>query len=256
LLRTQHLVGHFIRSILMFGAYTCFYLALSALPLSEAISLFFSAPIFITILSFLFMGEKVEVGDWLAVIVGFLGVAIMLKPGANLIDPASILGVLTALLYATASITTRKLGKTESGVSMAFYLVVMHAVFSAIAAIILHNVVIADNHHPSAAFLFRAWQVPAQNDILFFIGIGLIAAFGYYFLSQAYRLASPSMIAPFEYFAVPLSVLWGYFVWRDVLEIQAIIGTISIVGSGLYMFCKKGELSDIHVCIFKTKFRK
>ena len=76
-------------------------------------------------------------------------------------------------------------------------------------------------------------------DLLFFLGIGLIASLGIYCLSQAYRLEEPSKIAPFEYTAVPLSVVWGYLFFNDVLEIQSVIGIILIIGSGLYIFQSK-----------------
>ena len=117
LLRTTRYVAHIIRSFFMFSAYMCFYLSLAALPLAETVSLFFSAPIFITILSVTSLGEKVESRSWIAVLVGFFGVIIMLRPSSKMIDPAAFLALLTAFLYAIGSIITRKLGKTESGVS-------------------------------------------------------------------------------------------------------------------------------------------
>ncbi|MEX1349535.1 MAG: EamA family transporter, partial [Desulfobacterales bacterium] len=135
LLRTTNLWGHIIRSFFMFCAYICFYLSLAALPLAETVSLFFSAPIFITILSAIFLGEKVEIRSWIAVLVGFLGVIIMLRPGFKMIDPAALLAILTAFLYAIASIITRRLGRTENGVSMAFYLTVTYIIFSTIFTI-------------------------------------------------------------------------------------------------------------------------
>lgn len=257
LLRTRRLVGHIIRSILMFSAYTCFYLSLSALPLAETVSLFFSAPIFITLFSAFFLREKVELSTWFAVIAGFLGVIIMLKPGSNVMEPAALLAVLTALLYAIASIITRKLGQTESGVSLAFYLAVMYMVFSVILAVVLNSVGFTSKTHPSLIFLFREWRFPARGDFIIFLSLGLIAAAGFYFLSQAYRLAKPSTIAPFEYVAVPLSIIWGYLVWRDVLEFQAIIGMVFIVGSGLYMFLgEKGFSNRYLLSLFKIKIRR
>jgi drug/metabolite transporter (DMT)-like permease len=235
LLRTNRYFGHIIRSLLMFGTYLCFYLALSALPLAETISLFFSSPIFITILSVLFLKEKVELTSWIAVFTGFIGVIIMLKPGSEMIDPAAFLAVLSALLYATGSIMTRSLGKTESSLSMTFYLMVVYIVSSTSLAFALNNITFNGDPHPSLAFFFRAWQLPVTGDLFFFLCIGLIASVGIYCLSQAYSMEEPSKIAPFEYLAVPLSVVWGYIFWNDVLELQSIIGIILIIGSGLYI---------------------
>ncbi len=257
LLRTNHFVAHIIRSFLFFGAYTCFYLSLAALPLAETVSLFFSAPIFITILSVTSLGEKVEFRSWIAVLVGFLGVIIMLKPSSKMIDPAAFLALFTAFLYAIASILTRKLGKTENGVSLAFYPTVMYIIYSLILSIALNNIAVTQKSHPSLAFLFRQWQLPSQSDLFLFIVLGLIAAAGFYFLSQAYRLGRPSTVAPFEYISVPLSVVWGYVFWKDILEPQSVIGMVLIVGSGLYIFGSKKLLTNKYVLsTFKIKIRR
>jgi len=235
-LRIRNISGHVVRSLVMFAAYTCFFLALSALPIAETTCLFFVAPIFITIISALFLGDKVQPGAWVAVFTGFLGVVIMLKPGSNLFDPAGFLAILSALFYAIASTITRKLGKTETGVSLAFSTTVMYIVFSMIVAFFLNSSSVGNESHPSMAFLFRAWRLPAQSDLIIFLGVGIVAATGFYFQSQAYRLARPSKIAPFEYIGVPLSVFWGYLIWKDMLDFQSLLGMLLIVGSGLYIF--------------------
>ncbi len=257
LLRTKHYVEHIIRSFLLFGAYIGFYLSLAVLPLAETVSIFFSAPIFITILSVILLGEKVEFRNWIAVLIGFFGVIIMLRPSSKMVEPAAFLALLAAFLYAIVSIITRKLGKTENGVSLAFYPTVMYIIFSTILSISLNNISITPKYHPRWAFLFREWQLPSQGDLFLFIIIGLIAAAGFYFLSQAYRLGQPSTIAPFEYIAVPLSVVWGYVFWNDILESHSVIGMVLIVGSGLYIFGSKKILTTKYVLsIFKIKIRR
>ncbi len=257
LLRTTHFKVQIIRSVLMFGSYICFYLSLAALPMAETVSLFFSGPIFIAILSVFFLDEKIEFSSWVAVLVGFLGVVIMLKPGAHMVEPASLMALLAALLYAIGSIITRKLGKTDSGISLAFYPTVMYIIFSAVLSIPLSCMTATRSAHPSAAFLLHEWQLPSQNDLFLLIAIGLIAATGFYFLSQAYRLGPPATIAPFEYISVPLGVLWGYVFWKDVLGLQSIIGMMLIVGSGLYIFGSKKVLTNKYVLsVFKIKIRK
>ena len=90
LLRTKHYFAHIIRCFFMFGAYISFYLSLAALPLAETVSIFFSTPIFITIFSVIALGEKVEISGWIAVVVGFIGVTIMLRPGSNMFEPAAL----------------------------------------------------------------------------------------------------------------------------------------------------------------------
>jgi len=257
LLRTTHYGLHIIRAFLMFASYMTYYLALAALPLAETVSLFFSAPLFITILSVTFLDEKVELGGWLAVLVGFFGVIVLLKPGSKMINPAAFLAVLSAFLYSTGSILTRRLGQTESGVALAFYPIIAYIVFSSMVGIALSRGPAVQQAHPSVAFLFRGWQVPVQGDLFLLILVGLIAALGFYFLSQAYRLAPPSAIASFEYTAVPLGVVLGYIFWKDILGPQSIIGIMLIVGSGLYIFGSKKFLANRYLLsFFKIKIRK
>ena len=256
-LRIRNFNGHLVRSLVMFAAYTCFFLSLSALPIAETTCLFFTAPIFITIISALFLGDTVRPGAWVAVFTGFVGVVIMLKPGSNMFDPAGFLAILSALFYAIASTITRKLGQTETGVSLAFSTTVMYIVFSMIVAFLLNSSSMGDASHPSLAFLFRAWRLPAQSDLIIFFGVGIVAATGFYFQSQAYRLARPSKIAPFEYIGVPLSVFWGYLIWKDMLDLQSLLGMLLIVGSGLYIFRgKKGLFNGFFLSLLGIKKRR
>jgi S-adenosylmethionine uptake transporter len=235
-LGTRHFRLHFIRSALLFATFMTFYLSLAALPLAEAVTLSFTTPLFITILSVVMLGEKVSFHQWIAVFVGFLGVICMLNPGAEIVNPAAFLTLASAFLYALASIITRQLGNTESGISLTFYPTLFYIVFSAIIALALSGSTSTQELHASLAFLLHAWKIPSRVDLSFIFLLGLIAASGFYCLSQAYRLAPPSTLAPFEYFAVFLGVVWGYMVWGEVPEVQAIVGIVLIVGSGLYSY--------------------
>jgi S-adenosylmethionine uptake transporter len=256
LLRTKHFGGHLIRSAIFFGAYICFYLSLAALSLAETISLFYSGPIFITILAVAFLGEKVAFRSWIAIWVGFFGVIMMLKPGSGMIDPAGFLALLSAFLYAIVSIFTRRLGRTENGVSLAFYTTVMYIIYTPIFNLALDYISIDQKSHPSLAFLFREWKIPTQSDLFLFLMLGLFAAVGLYCLSQAYRLGQPSTVAPFEYIFVPLSVIWGYLFWKDILELHSVIGMLLIIGSGLYIFRSKKVVTSKSVISTLNKNRK
>lgn len=233
-LHTRHLRGHMVRSAFMFLSYIFFYLALAVLPLAETVTLFFASPLFITILAVAFLHEKVDARGWLAVLAGFCGVVVMLKPGVRIIQPAGVMAVTAAFFYAASAIMSRWLGKTETGVSLVFYPTIMYIGFSAIAGIALNGGSTADPVSSHLVFLFRAWQMPSPGDFLLLIVIAIIAAAAFYCASQAYRLAPPSVLAPLEYIAVPLSAGWGYVIWRELPGPQALIGMLLIVGSGLF----------------------
>ncbi len=256
-LRTRRWAAHAGRSLIMFTAYTCFYLSLAALPLAETVTLFFSSPLFITILSAIMLDEKIEMRCWIAVVVGFLGVILMLRPNVNNINPAALLAIVSAFCYALGSVITRKLGKTESGIVLAFFPTVIYILFAAIVGLMLQHISKANVSHPSLGFLLHAWCLPSQNDLLWMILLGLLAAMGFFCLSQAYRLAQPAMVAPLEYIAVPISVIWGFVLWQEVLEPQSILATLLIIASGLYILGREsmsGAKNLLH--IFKIKIRR
>ncbi len=242
--KTDCLAGHILRALFAFASYICFYLALSALPFAVAVSLFFTNPIFITILSVWFLKEKVETGGWVALLSGFLGVVIMLNPGSGMADPAAFLVLLSALFYAAGSIMTRHLGKTESGESLTVYIMGVYIIASLVMAMVLSNFNCSTDAHPSLAFFLRDWHMPPRKDILLLVSMGLVSSAGIYFLSQAYRLGQPSQIAPFEYIAVPLSVVLGYLLWNEVLALKTAIGIALIIASGLYIVQHKNRGAD------------
>jgi drug/metabolite transporter (DMT)-like permease len=132
LLRTRRYGAHAVRALLMFTSYTTFYLSLAALPLAESVTLFFSAPLFITALSVFLLDERVDIRCWVGVGMGLLGVILMLKPNVHNINPAGLLAILSAFCYAFGAILTRKLGETESGIALAFYPTIMYIAYASI----------------------------------------------------------------------------------------------------------------------------
>ena len=256
-LRTKRLGTHISRSCTMFGAYTSFFMALAALQLAEVITLFLASPLFIMILSAQFLNEKVDLGSWIVVIIGFAGVVIMLKPGANIFDPAALLALLAGFAYAVVAIVTRRLGTTENGAAMAFYPNIVYICLGSLIGLLFGEGLVPAESHPSLKFLLLEWKSPSPADASLLLLIGLLTAMGYYFISQAYRLAQPKAIAPFEYIAVPLGILWGFVFWRDIPQLQSIVGMVLIVGSGLFILGREAFSGRRHVLsIFKIRTRR
>ena len=234
-LRTRRPVIHLVRAILMLLAYTTFYLALAAMKLADTVALFFSAPLFVTALSVPCLGEKVGFRRWAAVSVGFVGVLVMMRPGSGVVEPAALLAVAAALFYATSAMLTRRLGATDNGASMTFYATTIYVVITAGLGLALGDGALDQNGHVSLRFLLRAWVWPTWPDFALMAFCGLIAAFGFYCLSQAYRLAQVNVVAPFEYVALPWAVAWGFVFWGDIPDAQTMAGISLVVGSGLYV---------------------
>ena len=147
------------------------------------------------------------------------------------------LPLLAALCYAFMQILTRKLGIVSKASAMAVYLQMVFLAVSSIFWFLFGDGRYVESfQNPSMVFLLRAWEWPSSSDWPFFIFIGILSSAVGYCSSQAYRLASASFVAPFEYVALPLAALWGWLIFGELPDYWASIGMLIIVGSGLYVY--------------------
>ena len=239
ILRTRRPGLHFARGLLLVIANFCFFTAVASMQLAEATAIFFLAPLFITALSVPFLGERVGLRRWLAVMVGLFGMILMLRPGQGVLDWVALLPVGAALAYALMQVITRRLGATDRASSMAFYVQIFFVLISAAIGLAVGDGRFAGTGHPSLEFLFRAWVMPSGWDAVLLLGIGILIGFGAYLLSQAYRVAQPAVVAPFEYAALPLSLFWGFMIFGHWPDPTAMAGMSLIVGGGLYVFYRE-----------------
>lgn len=229
------------RGGIMFVAYTAYYLALAGLPIATTVALYFSAPLFITLLSVLVLGERVGPRRWAAVVAGFGGVVVMLRPGTSLFDWAAVLPVLSGAAYGASMIWARRLGGAHGAAAQAFW---GNAVFLALAlalAAVFGTGRFAAEAHPSLAFLLRGWAWPDATDLGLMLTCGVIAAGGLTLLTQAYRISPANLVAPFEYTALLWGVVYGWAIWRDWPDATGWAGIAIIVGAGLYVLYREGR---------------
>lgn len=241
---------HLYRSCATFFAYTLYYLGIAALPIAEAVTLYYSAPLFITLLAIPMLGEIVGWRRGLAIVIGFIGVIVLLRPGEELFGNggfdgqrivAALLVIASSLAYAFSAILTRRFGVTESGVSLAFSGNLFNLVGGGLVGLALGDGAFDNGSHPSLSFMLRAWSWPSWEDLGLMALCGAIFGTGYYCLTQAYRVGRASIVAPFEYIALPWSVFWGWLVWRELPDLVTIAGVVLIVGSGLYVLQRERE---------------
>lgn len=246
-LRTDRPWLHLARGLLIVFANLSYFAALAAIPLADATAIFFVAPLFITLLSIPLLGEKVGIRRLSAVVIGFFGVLIMMRPGVGASGSDAdrlvlILPILAALAYAGMQILTRRLGAFSTASAMALYL---QATFLAVGA--LFWLVAGDGRfaegleNESAIFLLRAWTWPTPEDWLLFGLLGAMSAVVGYALSQAYRSADAATVAPFEYVALPMAIFWGWTIFGDFPDAWVLCGILLIVGSGVYVFLRERQ---------------
>lgn len=236
---TRNLGPLIARGLLLIVANMSYFLALATMPLAEALAIFFIGPLFITILSIPFLGEKVGPVRWFAVLMGLTGVVVMLRPGDGIIQLVALLPVLAAFCYASMQIITRRIGVIHKASVLAFYIHFTFVIASGAIGLMIGDGRFAGTGNASLEFLFRAWVLPGPQDALLMLACGTLAAIGGYAISQAYRLAEATAVAPFEYSALPLAIVWGLVIWGDVPDLASMAGILLIVGGGLFVFYRE-----------------
>jgi drug/metabolite transporter (DMT)-like permease len=221
------------RAVVLFFAYFAYYLAFPALPLADAVALYFTVPLFVVVLAGPYLGERSNLKVWGAVLIGLVGVAIMLRPGAGLFEPAALLSLFAAVAYAFGQLMARKKGATTSAAVFAFW---QNGFFLFIALsfpLIFAALGITDAPHPSLRFLVRPWVWPTLNDGLLMMSCGVIAAAGTILLVNGYRLAPANTAAAFEYTGLIWVSLFAFVFFGEVPGMQTIMGALFIVAAGL-----------------------
>ena len=239
ILKTNRIGFHLLRGLCVVFANMTFFLGISVLPLAEGTAIFFISPLLITVFSVIFLKEKVGVHRWGAVVVGLIGVVIILRPGTAAFTLASLLPIGAAVGYASLHMLTRYIGKTESALTMSFYIQMTFIIICTGFGIVAGDGRYAGQESAPMEFLFRAWAPLAPADWPIFLLIGVASAFGGFLISQAYRIAEAGMVAPFEYIAMPLSILWGFMIFDVIPGVTTLGGMALIMFSGLYVIWRE-----------------
>lgn len=231
------------RGLLNFLAYTAYYLALAALPMATTVALYFTAPLFITLLSVALLGEHVSVSRWFVLALGLIGVVIMVRPGGSLFDWAALLPIFCGFAYALSMILARTMGERDSAAAMAFWGNNAFLLSSLALALVFGSGGSADLMHPSLAFLTRGWVTPSLYDAALMGSCGVIAAVGLTLLTESYRIGQASLVAPFEFTFAFWGVLWGWLFWGSLPDTLGWLGIAIIMAAGIYVV-GRAEKSD------------
>jgi len=225
----------YLRGAFLFLSFTTYMMGLAALPLADMAAIRNSAPLMVTLFSAVWLGERVGARHWLALVVGFVGVLLIVGVGTGTFNLGSIFVLLSTVLYALSVILTRQMQKTESGATMAYYSSLVYLV--ATGLLIPPSLWIGDipHAHPSIAFLFRPWVMPSLLHATVMAGLGLIWALGMYFVARAYSVAQASVVAPFEYLALLINVMWGFVLWQQFPTLPTWAGALLALLSGFYI---------------------
>lgn len=214
-LSTQYLGRHIVRGLFCLGSQYTYFLALLYLPLADMTALGFSQVIFMTIAAVVILKEKVGLRRWLATLVGFAGVLIMLRPSGGVVDIYTLVAVLSALLLCGVTVSIRLMARTESTET-----VMLYQSFVLCAAY--------------AVPTFLWWQWPSQEEWVLLAVIGIVGTLGQYLFTLAFRVAEASALAPLEFTRLLIAIILGFLVFSEIPEMSTMLGAVIVMGSTIY----------------------
>ena len=216
ILRTDQKKMHLLRSLLGISAMGFAFYAFSLMPLAEAVSILHTAPLFMTALSVVLLRETVGIRRWSAIILGFIGMLLVIRPGADMLASGSLYMLVAAFLIGCTTIIIRHLGKIDDPVCITFYFTITGVIVSTIG------------------IFFQGWQQPLPWDFALFTLVGLFGGMAQYLMTLSYRHLAVGVVAPLKYLTIVFSGSIAYLVWSEVPDLQSVIGIGIIISSGLY----------------------
>lgn len=215
-LRTKRIGTYSWRAATGLVAMLSWFMALSMMPLAEAVSLSFTSPLFATIGAALFLGEIVRARRWSATAVGFLGVLIIVRPGVEAVTPAALLVLLSALAGAMSALLVKSLSRTEPSRAMVTYMTLFLTPLSLIPALFV-------------------WQTPSLLVIGIMVAVGALATVAHLMFTHAMHLADASAVIPLDYLRLPLVALFGVILFDEHMDGWSWFGAAVIIGATLYI---------------------
>ena len=205
---------HFVRAATGVAAMFCFFYAIANIALAEAVLVKMTAPFFLPLVGMLWLGDRIGSRTFWAIVVGFLGVTIVLRPGAGL-DPVMLVALLGAFLMSVAKVSIRRMADTEPPRRIIFWFGVFSTLISAVP-------------------LLWARPLPGPEHWPWLLAIGAIATLAQFAMTTAYQIASPGRIGVYNYTAVVWAALLGWFFWGELLHWTTVAGTALIVAAGIW----------------------
>ncbi|MBO6480795.1 MAG: DMT family transporter [Pelagibacteraceae bacterium] len=223
--KTQKISLHFYRSLFGTIAMASIFIALRNLELAETVAMTFAGPIFVTLFSIFFLSEKVRLTRWSAVIIGFVGVIFISRPGFETANIFYIFPIIFCLGFAAVCILIRKLTLYgESVWLIAFY-------FTLVSGLV-----------GLATFPFGGWLIPTKIDFILLALIGIFGSVANLLLTQSYKLAEVSLTTPLKYLALIYAIAFGFFIFQEIPSFYTILGAGLIVVSSLIIFTRERQL--------------
>lgn len=225
-LRTEHLNLHVARSLVNVVAMLCFFYAISITPLAEVTALGFAAPIFVTILAALVLGETVRLRRWTAVIVGFIGTLIILRPGFAEVGLGQMMVLTSTVFWAVALLLIKKVSRYDPSITVIIYMSLLQLPLSLVAALFV-------------------WTWPTIEMLPWILALGLLGGGAQWLMTEALRVADTSVVMPLDFCKLPWTAFLAYLAFAQVPDIFTWLGGTVIFGSALYIAYREQKVKAV-----------
>ena len=221
--KTKRPLLHAFRAISGMIAIIALFVGLRNLPLADVISLTFTGPLFVTIMSVIFLSEKVGIKRWSAVAIGFIGMLFIVRPAFEEMNFYYVFPVIFSLGFANVAISIRSLSKTEPNYLIAFYFSILSLLVGLITIV-------------------NGWIWPTLYEAFLFALLGLAGGIANLLLTQSFRLAEASLVTPIKYLSLVVAIVAGYFIFTEIPKVMTLFGAGLIVVSSFIIFRREATL--------------
>lgn len=222
--RTQRLPLHLLRSALNVVAMFMYFTALSLAPVARVTALAFTAPIFAALVSVLLLKEKFYLRRWSALIIGFIGTLIILRPGLVAVDQGSLLVLASAMLWGVTLIVIKVLGRTESSITITAYMNLLLAALAFIPALMV-------------------WTTPSLEGWMWLVLIAVTGTVGQVMVAQSLKEADAGTVMPFDFLKLIWVAVLGYWIFAEAVDLFTWLGAAVVFGAGVFLTYREAQVS-------------
>ena len=203
--RTEQLPQHALRNAVHYAAQYGWFVALTLIPLAQVVSIEFTMPIWSAALAVVFLGERMSSRKWFAVLLGLMGVAVIVRPDAGVIDSGQIIALASALGFAISIVLVKSLTRTDAAVAISFWMLVVQSAIGLVPALIV-------------------WQWPSVQIWGWVVVVAFCGTYSHYCFARAMQLADATVVVPMDFLRVPLTALAGWLAYSEKLDLFTLLG--------------------------------
>ena len=213
-MRTAKPIKHIARNLVHYGAQLCWFFALTLIPLAQVVSIEFTMPVWTAILAALFLGERITVWKFAAILLGIIGVIVIVRPATGTINPGQMIALAAALGFGISIALMKSLTRTEGTITIIFWMLVIQSAAGFVPAL-------------------YAWKWPSAYVWMWIVVIGFCGTFSHFCMARAMLYADATVVVPMDFLRVPLTALAGWLIYSEQIDLFTVLGAMLILSGNL-----------------------